>query len=69
MEVDVAAAAGTAGAQLVVAGDLLGAGGGDRRLDPVHLLVGQGFVDEDAGGAADDADAGDDDRDGDRPAP
>src|SRR5215218_10050309 len=65
VEVDVAAAAGATGAELVVAGDLGGAGGGDRLLDPVHLRVGQGFVDQHAGGAADDVDPGRDDRRGD----
>ena len=49
-----AAAAGAAGAQLVVAGDLGCASGGDRHLDPVHLGVRQRFVDEHAGGAPED---------------
>src|SRR3954452_20717261 len=65
VEVDMTAAAGTAGAELVVPGDLGGAGGGDRRLDPVHLRLRQHLVDEDAGGAADDAEARPDDRAGD----
>ena len=65
VEVDVAAGAGAAGPQLVVAGHLGGARRGDRRLDPVHLGGRERFVDQHPRGAPDDPQAGDDDRPGD----
>ena len=70
MQVDVAPTARGPGTQLVVADDLglVGPRSGDRRLDPIHLLRRRRLIDEDAGGPADDAEAGEDDeaRDDDR---
>ena len=62
VEVDVAAGAGAAGAQLVVADDVAAGEVLDRGADRGELLGRERLVDEHAPGARDELEAGDDDR-------
>src|SRR3954454_24466957 len=66
VDVDVAAWARAAGAELVVAGHAAGAEALDRLADGGGLGPGGGLVDEHAPRAGDDPEAGVDDRDGDQ---